>query len=50
MENFTAVSLAHWIMGDGFWNSQDGALILCTDERGLDEISFYVIYFILNLV
>jgi len=40
MENFTAVSLAHWIMGDGFWNSQDGTLILCTDSFSLDEIKF----------
>ena len=34
-KNFSEVSLAHWIMNDGYW---DGTVILCTESLSKKEV------------
>ncbi len=37
--NFTGVSLAHWIMGDGYWHSKDSTIVLRTECFTFAEVS-----------
>lgn len=35
---FTEVSLAHWIMGDGYWENFDSTVFICTECFTLTEV------------
>lgn len=39
---FTAASLAHWIMGDGYWAKTNKTIILCTESFTQQEIEFLI--------
>lgn len=39
-DHFTAVSLAFWIMDDGYWHSAQSTVLLCTDNFTLEEVQF----------
>lgn len=39
-DRFTAVSLAFWIMDDGYWHSANSTVVLCTDSFSLKEVQF----------
>lgn len=39
---FSAVSLAHLIMGDGYWDKSDGTILICTDCFSYDEILMFI--------
>jgi len=36
--NTTGISLAFWIMGDGYWSNNQGTVTLCTENFKLEEI------------
>lgn len=36
---FNEVSMAHWIMGDGYWENFDSTVFLCTKCFTLTEVS-----------
>lgn len=44
-ENFTAVSLAHLIMGDGYWENDSQTVFICTECFTLDEVSLLIKFF-----
>lgn len=39
---FTEVSLAHWIIGDGYWEKDGQTLFLCTECFTFEEVTFLV--------
>uniref|UniRef100_Q37087 Orf231 protein n=1 Tax=Allomyces macrogynus TaxID=28583 RepID=Q37087_ALLMA len=41
-EAFTGVTLAFWIMGDGFWEANDKTVLLCTESFTEDEVDFLI--------
>ena len=41
-EQLTEISLAHWIMGDGYWDKNNNTMIICTDCFTLEEVSLLV--------
>lgn len=41
-KNFTEVSLAHWIMGDGYWDNTSKTVFLCTESFTEQEIEFLI--------
>ena len=41
-EQLTEISLAHWIMGDGYWDKNNKTMIICTDCFTLEEVSLLV--------
>lgn len=36
------VGLAHWIMGDGYWDKSEKTLIICTDSFTLSEVELLI--------
>lgn len=40
--SLTALSLAHWIMDDGFWATKEGTVYLCTDNFTLAEVRYLI--------
>jgi len=41
-DSLTSIGLAHWIMGDGYWDKSDKTLLLCTDNFTLSEVEFLI--------
>lgn len=39
---FTEVSLAHWIMRDGYWDNDQQTVYLCTECFRFEEVRFLV--------
>ena len=38
----TDIGLAHWIMGDGYWNKESNTAVICTDNFTLDEVKLLI--------
>ena len=38
----TPLSLAHWIMGDGYWDKSDKTVNICTDNFTLSEVELLI--------
>ena len=36
--DLTPIALAHWIMGDGYYNNRDTSTLLCTDSFSIQDI------------
>ena len=41
---FTEVSLAHAIMGDGYWERDGQTVFICTDNFSFDEIQIFILF------
>lgn len=37
-----SISLAHWLMGDGFWDSTAKTVVICTDNFTLKEVELLI--------
>ena len=42
---FTEVSLAHSIMGDGYWDNTEGTVYICTENYKYEEVKFLINFF-----
>ena len=38
----TPLGLAHWLMGDGYWNNSAKTVVLCTDNFTLSEVELLI--------
>ena len=38
----TPIGLAHWLMGDGYWDKSSKSALLCTDNFTLDEVKLLI--------
>jgi hypothetical protein len=36
------IGLAHWIMGDGYWNTKERTINLCTDNFTEEEVELLI--------
>jgi hypothetical protein len=43
-KNFSEISLAHWIMGDGYWNKAESTLFICKECFCFKEVQFCVLF------
>jgi hypothetical protein len=41
---FTEVSLAHAIMGDGYWEHDSQTVLICTDNFSLEEVQSFILF------
>jgi hypothetical protein len=41
-ELLTPIGLAHWLMGDGYWNSHGKTMEICTDNLTLSEVELLI--------
>lgn len=39
---FTDISLAFFIMGDGYWDNDSKTILICTESFTLDEVQFII--------
>ena len=42
-ELLTPLGLAHWIMGDGYWDNHSKTVVICTDSFTLAEVELLII-------
>ena len=42
-ELITTIGIAHWIMGDGYWDNSSKTVVLCTDNFTLSEVELLII-------
>ena len=42
-ELLTPLGLAHWIMGDGYWDNHSKTVVICTDNFTLAEVELLII-------
>ena len=38
----TTIGIAHWIMGDGYWDKSDKTVNICTDNFTLSEVELLI--------
>ena len=38
----TKISLAHWLMGDGYWDTSNKTVVICTDNFTLKEVELLI--------
>lgn len=41
---FSDVSLAHAIMGDGYWENDSNTVFICTENFSTDEIDRFIVF------
>ena len=41
-EIFTPIGLAHWLMGDGYWDNTAKTVCICTDNFTLSEVELLI--------
>lgn len=39
----TTIGIAHWIMGDGYWDNSSKTVVICTDNFTLSEVELLII-------
>ena len=39
----TTIGIAHWIMGDGYWDNSSKTVLICTDNFTLSEVELLII-------
>lgn len=38
----TTIGIAHWIMGDGYWDNSVKTVVICTDNFTLSEVELLI--------